>query len=102
MGTMRSRGVKLISTQWTGWVPGADRCPGGNNLGGSVFTVKNVRVYGSFVHGKRPPLCQQPAPTSPPQPTPPTSPPKPNPNPSGHKLYCPDQSDYDFFEGAHW
>merc|ERR1712048_1308735 len=56
-------------------VPGADECPGGNDLGGSTFSVKNVRVLGTVVQGKTPPLCSNPGPTSPPNP--------PGPEPSG-------------------
>jgi len=70
--TMKKIGAKLISTQWTGYAPGADQCPGGGSLDGSTFSIKNVRVYGTIVLGDTTvPECTGPAPpTPPPGPTP--------------------------------
>merc|ERR1711933_575675 len=71
VGQMSSKGAKLISTQWYGWVPSEGQCPGGDRgqLDSSTFRVKNVQVFGTVVHGPAPPLCSNPGP-SPPEPTP--------------------------------
>jgi len=74
--TMQSIGAVLISTQWTGWVPGDNECPSGGSLDGSTFTVNNVRVYGTVMQGPTPPLCGDPGPTPTPGPDP-TPTPKP-------------------------
>lgn len=55
--TMRSKGVQFHSTQWVGWVPEGGSCPGGGNLGGSTFSVSNVRVSGTIVQGSAPSRC---------------------------------------------
>lgn len=55
--TMASRGVQIQSSQWVGWVPGASQCPGGGNLGGSTFSIRNVRVSGTVVQGPPPSKC---------------------------------------------
>lgn len=59
VSTMDSRGAQIQSSQWVGWVPGADQCPGGGNLGGSTFTVSNLVVKGSVVQGAEPRKCGQ-------------------------------------------
>jgi len=64
--TMKSKGAKLISTQWIGYAPGEDNCPGGGSLDGSTFSVKNVRVYGTIIMGDTTvPKCSGPEPPSP-------------------------------------
>merc|ERR1719162_126575 len=55
--TMASKGVQIQSSQWVGWVPGAKECPGGNNLDGSTFSIRNVRVSGTVVQGPPPTQC---------------------------------------------
>lgn len=57
VSTMNSHGAQIQSSQWTGWVPGADQCPGGGNLGASSFTISNVIVKGSVVQGPEPKKC---------------------------------------------
>lgn len=69
--TMRSRGAVLESSQWSVWVPGS--C-GSGDLGSSKFTISNVRVSGSVVHGPRPRSCSGPSPAPSPFPPPPPSP----------------------------
>merc|ERR1712070_312933 len=67
------------SSQWFGWAPAQDSCPKGSKdeLSSSMFTVSNVRIYGSVKQGPEPTKCSGPAPTpSPPPPTP--SPPVPS------------------------
>jgi len=54
--TMQKIGVQFHSTQWQGWVPSGN-CGGGGNLESSVFSVRNVRVYGSVVQGQVPAGC---------------------------------------------
>merc|ERR1711920_1108901 len=46
---MNSKGAQIQSSQWTGWVPGGDQCPGGGDLGSSSFTISNVVVKGTVV-----------------------------------------------------
>merc|ERR1719483_571996 len=62
--TMKSIGAVLISTQWFGWVPAANMCPSGgvDGLGGSVFKVSNLRVFGTVKQGTPPPVCSGPTP----------------------------------------
>jgi hypothetical protein len=54
---MNSKGAQIQSSQWVGWVPGGNQCPGGGNLGGSRFTVSNLVVKGSVVQGPQPTKC---------------------------------------------
>lgn len=54
--TMNSRGGAIESSQWTGWVPG-EGCPGGGDLGSSVFSISNLRVLGRVVKGPEPTKC---------------------------------------------
>lgn len=54
---MNSKGAQIQSSQWVGWVPGADQCPGGGNLGGSSFTISNLIVKGTVVQGPEPQKC---------------------------------------------
>lgn len=53
---LKSRGAVIYSSQWTGWVPGS--CGGDGNLGASTFSVSNLRIKGSVVHGPEPRKCQ--------------------------------------------
>jgi len=55
----QSRGAVIYSSQWTGWTP---TCPGqgssGNgNLGGSSFSISNLRITGTVVQGPVPASC---------------------------------------------
>jgi hypothetical protein len=52
---MRSPGMVLYSSQWTGWVPGS--CGGDGNLGASSFGVSNLRIQASVVQGPEPTKC---------------------------------------------
>merc|ERR1712007_410388 len=56
-----SRGVVFSSSQWTGWVPGAGNVNG--DVDNSVFSIRNVRVFGSVVMGPEPPKCTGPSPS---------------------------------------
>jgi len=51
-------GLQFHSTQWQGWVPGDNKCPGGGNLGASTFSVTNVVVSGTIVQGQTPTKCR--------------------------------------------
>merc|ERR1711918_193364 len=53
---MNSRGVQIMSSQWTGWVPGGN-CGGTGDLGSSSFSVRNIRISGRHVQGNRPATC---------------------------------------------
>ena len=58
VSTMNSIGAALWSSQWEGWVPVGDLCPGySGNLQGSTFTVRNLRVKGTVVQGVEPTKC---------------------------------------------
>merc|ERR1712137_697749 len=52
---MKSRGAVLYSSQWTGWVPGS--CGGDGNFGASTFSVSNLKIQGSVIHGPEPRRC---------------------------------------------
>jgi len=52
----RDKGLQFHSTQWVGWVPGGN-CPGGSNIDGSTFSIKNLVVYGNVVQGSEPTKC---------------------------------------------
>lgn len=56
--TMQEVGAQIQSSQWVGWVPGADQCPGGSQLYGSSFAIKNLRVSGTVVQGQQPSECR--------------------------------------------
>eukprot|EP01123_Difflugia_compressa_P001805 TRINITY_DN1226_c0_g1_i1.p1 TRINITY_DN1226_c0_g1~~TRINITY_DN1226_c0_g1_i1.p1 ORF type:complete len:245 (-),score=37.82 TRINITY_DN1226_c0_g1_i1:115-849(-) len=56
MDTMQKLGAMFHSTQWQGWVPGGN-CGGSGDLNSSVFSVENLRVYGSVVQGQVPASC---------------------------------------------
>jgi len=70
-----NNGAVIYSSQWTGdWVP-ADFCGGGpGDLGGSHFSISNLRVSGSVVQGPEPQKCSGPQPSPSPSPTPSPSP----------------------------
>jgi len=55
---MNSNGAQIQSSQWVGWVPGQNECPGGGNLDASQFTISNLVVKGSVVQGKQPTKCK--------------------------------------------
>merc|ERR1711865_898117 len=69
--TYQNQGAVLYSSQWTGdWVP-ADFCGGGpGDLGGSRFSISNLRVSGSVVQGPEPQKCSGPQPGPAPGPAP--------------------------------
>jgi len=54
---MNTHGAQIQSSQWVGWVPGGNQCPGGGDLGGSSFTVSNLVVKGTVVQGPEPKKC---------------------------------------------
>jgi len=70
--TMERVGVTFVSSQWTGWVPGAGSVHG--DLGNSEFSVSNLRVSGKVLMGPTPPECSgpHPSPSPGPSPTPPS------------------------------
>merc|ERR1711865_645352 len=81
--TYQNQGAVLYSSQWTGdWVP-ADFCGGGpGDLGGSRFSISNLKVSGSVVQGPEPQKCSGPQPSPSPSPSPtPTPTPTPSPSP---------------------
>jgi hypothetical protein len=53
------RGAVIYSSQWTSsWVPMEKTCGSGpGDIGGSHFSVSNLRVYGSVVQGPTPKKC---------------------------------------------
>jgi len=85
--TMNQNGAAIESSQWQGWVPG-DSCPGGGDLGSSMFSISNLRIMGRVHHGPEPTRCEPaPAPT-PPAPTPPAPTPTPMDCPGGSLSAC--------------
>jgi len=56
--TMKTRGALLVSSQWTGWVPCDNCCPGGGNLAASTFAISDVEIQGRYVHGAEPTECE--------------------------------------------
>jgi len=78
--TMNNQGAALISTQWSGWVPGAAASKGHNvssalsvaDSNDASFAVTNVVVHApqGIRYGPAPPTCNPPTP-GPPTPTPP-------------------------------
>jgi len=55
--TMQSKGATIESSQWVGWVPAENECPGWGDLDSSVFSIRNLRVSGSVLKGKEPTRC---------------------------------------------
>jgi hypothetical protein len=53
--TMSKVGVVFVSTQWTGWVPGAGSVKG--DLDNSRFSVSNLKVNGQVLMGPEPAKC---------------------------------------------
>jgi hypothetical protein len=52
------RGAVIYSSQWTGsWVPVESCGSGPGDIGGSRFSVSNLRIYGSVVQGPTPQRC---------------------------------------------
>jgi len=70
--TMERVGVTFVSSQWTGWVPGAGTVTG--DLDNSFFSVSNLRVNGQVLMGPTPPECSGPSPSPGPSPGPSPSP----------------------------
>jgi len=54
---MNSKGAQIQSSQWQGWVPGGNQCPGGGSLGSSSFTISNLVVKGTVKQGPEPRKC---------------------------------------------
>lgn len=52
-----NKGGQIQSSQWVGWVPAADQCPGGSDLGSSHFSISNLQVKGKVVQGSEPKRC---------------------------------------------
>merc|ERR1712151_971482 len=75
-----SKGAVIYSSEWEGWVPVED-CGTHGNLGGSHFSISNLRIKGSIVQGPNPTRCA-PAPAPPTPPSPPSPPPSPPSPPS--------------------
>jgi hypothetical protein len=51
-------GAVIYSSQWVGWVPTPSGCGGSpGNIGGSSFTVSNLKITGAVVQGPTPTLC---------------------------------------------
>jgi len=54
----QQKGAVIYSSQWTGdWVPAESCGTGPGDIGGSRFSVSNLRIYGSVVQGPTPQLC---------------------------------------------
>ena len=54
--TVRTQSSNLMRTNvLTGWVPGS--CGGDGNLGASTFSVSNLKIQGSVIHGPEPRRC---------------------------------------------
>merc|ERR1712151_844942 len=90
--TYESRGAVIYSSEWEGWVPVED-CGTHGNLGGSHFSISNLRIKGSIVQGPNPTRCAPapppPTPPSPPSPPPPSPPSPPAPGcPGGSLAAC--------------
>jgi len=54
--TYESKGAVIYSSEWEGWVP-VDDCGSSGNLGGSHFSINNLRIKGSVVQGPTPQKC---------------------------------------------
>lgn len=52
-------GLQFHSSQWVGWVPAENSCPGGGWVDGSTFSISNLIVSGTVVQGKEPSRCQE-------------------------------------------
>ena len=50
-------GLQLHMTAWKSWEPLEDICPPYGNISKSVFSVHNLRVYGSVVQGPQATVC---------------------------------------------
>merc|ERR1711939_952403 len=70
--TMERIGVTFVSSQWTGWVPGAGSVTG--DLDNSEFSVSNLRINGQVLMGPTPQECTGPQPGPSPSPSPSPSP----------------------------
>jgi hypothetical protein len=66
--TMERVGVTFVSSQWTGWVPGAGTVTG--DLDNSWFSVSNLRINGQVLMGPTPAQCSGPQPQPGPGPSP--------------------------------
>jgi hypothetical protein len=55
--TMNSHGAAIESSQWKGWVPGAQSCPGGGDLASSFFSISNLKILAKLHHGPEPTKC---------------------------------------------
>jgi len=55
--TMISKGAQIESSQWVGWVPTGDGCPGGGSVGSSTFSISNLKVAGTVVQGPEASKC---------------------------------------------
>lgn len=54
---MSSKGAVIMSTQWSGWVPGD--CGSGGDNPNSRFSIHNVEIGGTVVMGPEPRKCGQ-------------------------------------------
>merc|ERR1712151_1044077 len=79
--TYESKGAVIYSSEWEGWVPVED-CGTHGNLGGSHFSISNLRIKGSIMQGPNPTRCAP----APPPPTPPSPPSPPAPGCLGGSL----------------
>lgn len=50
-------GAVVYSSQWVGWVPDSSCGAGPGNLGGSSFTISNLKITGTVVQGPTPSGC---------------------------------------------
>ena len=55
--TMKAKGAMFQSSQWQGWVPSGQGCPGKGDLKKSRFSIQNIRVMGVVVQGQVPNMC---------------------------------------------
>jgi hypothetical protein len=63
---MQSKGVVLVGTEWTGWVPLNEECASGDanraneeGLAKSSFSISNLVIMGSPVQGPTPQRCSR-------------------------------------------
>jgi hypothetical protein len=59
IATMKAKGAMFQSSQWQGWVPSGQGCPGKGDLSMSIFSIANVKVMGEVVQGQEPPVCSK-------------------------------------------
>lgn len=54
---MQRTGATIESSQWVGWLPVENECPRWGKLDSSIFSIRNLRVWGTVLTGKEPTKC---------------------------------------------